>query len=90
MLTIKLQMKLSKREDCPEGYYYAYSEDGRKMYSVVDFGTMMSTHPTIENLKKAGLFLGWEAFEVISNHMDIDRQFRAPTWEELEKQICQS
>lgn len=63
------------RDDCPSGYYYASND--KKTWSVVDIGTMMSTHPTIENLRKAGLFLGWEAFEIVNDDLDTNRQFRA-------------
>lgn len=80
---MKNLMKLNKRQDCPEGFYYA-NDDTRK-WSVVDFGTSMKTAPDF--LKNSGIFMGWEAFEIINDKLETDRQYRADTWEELKKQL---
>lgn len=71
---------LQQRDDAPEGYYNA-TIDGR-LYSVVDFGTTMASHPTIKELRAAGLFLGWEAIEIINGELS-GGAIRANTWKDL-------
>ncbi len=40
------------------------------------------------NLRDSGMFLGWEAAEILKGgKMDFDTLYRAATWEELEKQL---
>lgn len=78
-------MKLEQRKDSPEGYYYATIR-GRK-WSVVDFGTIFKKVPTVEDLREAGVFLGWEAMLLEDEKLNSDEMYRADSWEELEKQL---
>ena len=70
--------KLTRRIECPNGYYDAEVND--KTYSVVDFGTTMKSHP-----KPEGLFLGWEAAQMVNGHFEYEHLIRADSWAELEK-----
>lgn len=74
-----MKEELKQKEGRPKGYYW-YEFGGRK-YSVVDFGTTMATHPMPE-----GLFLGWEAMEVINGHLG-DEVIRASSWPRLQKTL---
>lgn len=75
-----MNIELIARENHPEGYYDAVVGD--KTYSVVDFGTTMKTHPM-----PAGIFMGWEAIEIVDGELDSDSLFRSETWEELSEQL---
>lgn len=56
-------------------------------YSVVDFGELMKTSITYETLKKAGLFMGWEAMILGEDGGVKGDPIRADSWEELEKKL---
>ena len=78
---------LRQREGEPEGFYEAtktlFGVETSK-YSVVDFGKTMASAPNIESLRKAGLFLGWEAIKIKEDGtLDTDMQFRGETWEDI-------
>lgn len=66
------------------GYYHAFKGD--KKYSVVDFSTTMKSMPFLDKMKKAGLFMGWEAMELVNDDLD-GYPIRANSWEELEKKL---
>lgn len=77
---MQMESTLTQRTNTPDGYYNA--EVRGKTYSVVDFGTTNKTHPFPD-----GLFMGWEAIEIVDNEMKSDTLYRASSWEELEKQL---
>lgn len=79
-------MELKKREDVDglEGYYEVTTDKGMT-FSVVDLGTTMAS--ASDSLKSSGIFLGWEAIEIKDRNLNTNNQYRASTWEELEKQL---
>lgn len=64
-------------------YFYGTKDDGTK-YSIVNIGELMKTSIAYQEMKNAGMFMGWEAMLIKADGtLEYDEQERADSLEEL-------
>ncbi len=80
------KLEQRKIEGARSNIWFTYAPSKTVTYSVVNLGELMKRSPTYENLKKLGMFLGWEAMILGKDGVEGD-PIRAESWEELEKKL---
>lgn len=78
------------KEGVREGVWFDATTNKGTRFSVVHLGALMQTAPGYENLKNAGIFMGWEAIPLKADgELDTNYMYRGTTLEELTAKLEQ-
>ena len=81
----KLEKRIIRGEESDIWFYY--TKNGRK-YSILNCGELMKTSPTFQEMKEAGLFVGWEAIRMnAKDELQTEEITRDNSWEELKERL---